>query len=66
MEVEETTEIMADEVELVEVPDEEEEVEVIVVFRDEQRSINYHSLFSFLPMMPFHRALVHNTWDQLF
>lgn len=45
---------------------EKDEVKIFVEFRDEQRSINYHSLFSFLPMMPFHRALYHNSWDQLF
>lgn len=46
--------------------EEEDDMEIYAEFRDEERSINYHCLFSFLPMMPFHRTLAHNYWDQLF
>lgn len=42
------------------------EVEVIATGKSAERTHNYRCLYSFLPQMPFHRALVHQAWSQLF
>ena len=39
-------------------------VEIVATGTNAERSHNFGCLYSFIPLMPFHRALCHDTWSQ--
>ena len=56
----------SEEIQVEEEADSEDELMITGDGKDGYRSYLYRQMFSYLPMMAYHQALIQNSWDHMF